>query len=367
MLDKIRRFLTGDFKISAARYVIAILLTLLLGSVLIMAYGESPLTAIHYIIKGSFGSKMSIGSTIRYMTPCVLLATAAAVAFKSGVLNMGLEGQLYFGSLVAAVVGYNFHLPAGIHLVVCLLAGALAGVIYALIPAFLKLLINVDEMVSTLMLNFIAVSMTDYIVLWKIIGGNVSESGSTAVVTPTIDATAKLPTLIKGITSNYGFFIAIVIAVIVYILYKYTVLGYELKQVGENIKFAKLGGVNTNKTFLIIFIVSGFIAGLCGAIEVTGSYGKFLSGYASNMAWNGIMIAHIANRNPLTIIIVSLIWGALQAGALTMERQTSLNKLTVYIVQMLFVLFISVDYKSIFDNIKNRARERKIAKSKEIA
>lgn len=366
MLKKIKSFFTADVKIGAARYIIALLLTAVFGSLLISAYGEEPLNAIKYIVKGAFGSKMAIGSTIRYMTPCILLATGAAVAFKSGVTNMGLEGQLYFGSLAAACVGYMVELPPVVHVIVCLLVGGLAGLLYSLIPAILKLFINVDEMASTLMLNFIATSMIKYIVIWKIMGGMASSTGSTAEATPSIFPSAKLPTLIKGSTSNYGFFIAILVAVAIYFLYKSTIKGYELKQVGENINFAKLGGINTNKVFLIIFMLSGFIAGLCGSIEVTGSYGKFTCDYANNMAWNGIMIAHISNRDPLTIILVSFIWGALQAGALTMERMTSLNKLTVYIIQMLFVLFVSIDYKMIYDKIKISIRERRIAKEKEV-
>ena len=166
--------------------------------------------------------------------------------------------------------------------------------------------------------------------------------------------TAKLTTLIKGTSSSSGFLIGIAVCLFVFILYKYTIKGYELKQVGENLKFAKTGGVNVKKTFVFIFVLSGFLAGLAGGVEVNGGYYRYVSNFSASMGWEGIMIANISNRNPIALIFVSLVWGALKTGAMSMERSTSLNRLTVNLLQMLFVLLVSINYEGIFEYFRTK-------------
>lgn len=352
---KNRLLKNSDISFDIVRYLVSVVAVLFIGSILIFIQGENPVYAMSLILRGAFGNPVGFGSTVRYAMPCIILATAAAMAFQAGVNNLGLEGQLYFGSLVAAVIGYKFNLPVGLHLITCLLGAGAAGLLWGLIPALLKLLANVDELISTLMANFIATLLTEYIVMWWIMGGKAS-AGSNAISTPSISDNARLPTLIPGTSSSYGIIIAILVAIAVYVFYKYTIKGYELRQVGENIRFARIGGINIKASFLLIFMASGFLSGLAGGVEITGSYYKFTANYAKNMGWNGIMIAYICNKNPLAIIFVSFIWGALQAGALNMERNTDLNKLTINILQMLFVLFISVDYKAIYSFIKTKGK-----------
>jgi simple sugar transport system permease protein len=335
--------LSDDLRSSAVRYFAALICVIAVGAVLIAAQGVDPTKAFATIIKGAFGSKTGFGSTLRYMMPCMMLGIAAAVAFKSGVFNMGIEGQMYFGSLVAALVGYQISLPAGVHTLVCILAGGIAGVLWGLIPALAKLFFNVSEMVVTMMINYIALLLTEYIVQWVILGG-MNVAGTIVLETESVLATARLPVLIKGTTANTGLLIAFAITIAVYILFKYTFLGYELKQVGENIKFSKVGGINVSKIFLLIFIISSFISGVVGAIEIIGPYKRFAANYAANLPWEGIMISFISKHKPLAIIVVSFIWGALRAGALSMERTMAIDKMTIYILQMLFVLFVSVDF-----------------------
>ncbi|WP_343250695.1 ABC transporter permease [Diplocloster hominis] len=335
------------------RYAAALLAVLLIGTVLIAVQGENPGKAFAEILKGAFGSKINIGNTLRHTMPCILTAIAAAVAFKSGVNNLGLEGQIYFGALTAAVLGYAFKLPPGVHVIVCLLASGAAGMLYALLPAMLKLIFRVDELISTLMFNFIAVLLTEYITMWWIMGGRGSD-GSNAISTPPMAASARLPGLIQGSSASLGIVFALLVAVLVYLFYRYTVKGYELKQVGENIRFARAYGIPVARTFLGIFLMSGFISGLCGGIEMSGSYGSFTAKFITNMGWDGILIAYIARQNPIAIVVVSFLWGALRAGSLQMERMTSLNKLTVNIIQMLFVLFAAIDYKALFDHMRGK-------------
>lgn len=349
MIKKIS--LSDELRSSMVRYVAALICVTAVGAVLIAAQGVNPINAFATIIKGAFGSKAGFGSTLRYMTPCMMLGSAAAVAFKTGVYNMGIEGQMYFGSLVAAVLGYTISLPTGIHTLVCILAGGAAGVLWGIIPALAKMFFNVSEMVVTIMMNYIALLITEYIVQWVILGG-MNVAGTIALETPDVLPTARLPVFIKGTTASAGLFIAIAITIAVYILFKYTFLGYELKQVGENIKFSKSGGVNVSKIFLLIFIISSFISGVVGSVEILGPYKRFSANYAAKLPWEGIMISFVSKHKPLAIIAVSFIWGTLRAGALSLERTLAINKMTIYILQMLFVLFVSVDFNMIGRKLK---------------
>lgn len=333
-------------RIGAYRYIISFIGVLLLGSILIAGQGENPVNAVAEIIKGSFGGKIQLGNTIRWATPCMLTGSAAIVAFKSGVTNLGIEGQMYIGALVAGILGCFVQLPPHLHAIVCVLCAGVAGAIWVIIPALLRLVFRIDEYVTSMMMNFLATLFCDYIVVWHVLPAlNIT---TVTAATPNIHKTARLSTIIPGTSASTGFFIAVGIAVLVFILYKYTVVGYELKQVGENLQFARLGGVNVNKTFVSIFIISGFIAGICGGSEVSGGYYRYVSNFSMTMGWEGIMIANICNRNPIALIFVSLIWGALKTGAMAMERATSLNRLTVNLLQMIFVLLVSIDYRGIY-------------------
>lgn len=348
-----------DTTANVVRYVSSFIGVLVIGSILILIQGENPVRASMLIVEGAFGSITSFGNTLRWATPCLFTGAAAIVAFKSGVTNLGIEGQMYLGAITSAYIGYAFELPAGLHAVVCLIGAGAAGAVWVLLPAFMRLFFKINEYVSTMMMNFIATLLADFFVVWYVIPS--LGITSPTIKTPNILDGAKLPNLVRGTSSSWGYLIGILVVMAVYILYKYMIKGYELKQVGENLMFAKVGGVNVKKTFLSIFIISGFIAGLCGGVEVTGGYNKYVSNFSTTMGWEGIMIADISGHKPIALILVSLVWGALKTGAMYMERTTSLNRLTVNLLQMIFVLLVAVDYEAILSYLKNRKKSRMAA------
>jgi len=351
--------INGEAKSAMLKYCISIGLTLVFGCILITAQGEKPLRAMGYILQGSFGSVMNIGNTIRWIISSLLVGAAATIAFKSGVANMGIEGQIYIGALSAAVIGYSIELPPGLHAIACLLVASIMGMLYALIPALLRLYFKINELITTLVLNFIAKDLTEYITMWVIMGGQQAANVSASIATPRILKSAQLPIIIKSTTANIGIFIALAVLLIVAFFYKYTLEGYELTQIGQNMNFARMGGVNITRSFLMAFLISGFISGLCGGIEITGAYYRFTSSFSNNLGWDGIMIARVSNNNPIAVIFVSIIWGGLKQGAMNMERMTSLNRLIVIIIQMLFVLFVSIDYDSIINKWKSKMELKK--------
>ena len=245
------------------------------------------------------------------------------------------------------------------------MVAGVAGLLWSVVPAILRLFFNINEFITSLMLNYVANFLTQYLTQQVLAGGLDSWGYVNMEATPTVLSSAVLPDLIHGTSATLAVPIALIVAVAIAFLYKYTIQGYELKQVGENLKFAKVGGVKVVKQFLIIFLLSGFISGMCGGIEVIGTYKKFNTGFADTMGWDGISIARIAELNPVALIFVSFIWAALKAGAMQMERVISVNRLTVQIVQYLFVLFVSVDYEGIYLRAKERRAKKQYRKEME--
>lgn len=327
------------------KYILAFSAVVFIGAVLIRLQNMVPGEALAAIMQGIYGSTSAFGNTIRWITPCIFTGIAATVAFRSGVMNLGIEGQLYVGAFAATMVGLYVKLPSYILPLTCLLIGGMAGLIYALLPALIKLVFRIDEMITTLMFNYIALWVTEYFT--KIVIGGSANNNSKAMATPMIQEDAKLTVLVERTNASTGFFIALFLIVGVYFIYRFTKTGYEMKQVGQNLRFARVGGVRTTRMFLSIFLVSGFVSGLCGAVEILGVYGKFTPSFANNIGWDGVMIAMIAQNNPLGVGIVSTLWGALKAGSLQMERMTATNRLTVELIQSLFVLFVTIDYHTL--------------------
>lgn len=341
------------------RYLLAVVMALLAGCLLFIQQGENPIHATIVMFQGGLATITNIGTSIRWATPCMLAGAAVIIAFRSNFLNMGVEGQVYMGALAAGLAGSKLALPHIPHVLACMLAAGLAGALYALLPALLRLYFNINELVVTIMLNFIAKLFTYYYVYWILMGGVLSATGSTAVKTDSIAETAQLTPLIKGTTASTAFLFAILLLLGIHFVYKHTVVGYEAIQLGQNIEYARAGGVNVVKRFFQIFLCSGFVAGLCGGMEVCGSYHYFLANFSANMGWEAIMVSNAAANNPIALMIISCIWGVMKSGSLQLERVTSLSRYTVNIIQMLFILFVAVDYVGLYRRFQTRARLRR--------
>lgn len=339
------------------KYVVAVFAVMLLGIFLIRIQGQDVLAAGKALVYGAFGSMTRFGNTIRWITPCLLTGISAAVAFRAGIWNMGVGGQLYIGAFAATLVALQFPMPPVIYPIVCMLVGGVFGLLWALIPALLKRYLNVSEMITTLMLNYVATLLTTY--LTKVVNNVSSNNNSKAVATALINDDAALTKLVPKTNASTGVFIAIFVVVAVHFIYRYMVIGYEMRMVGSNIRFARAGGVKTNKIFLGIFMVSGFIAGVAGAIEILGVYGKFTADFASNIGWDGIMIATIAMNEPIAVGVVGILWAAIKSGSLYMEAVTDTNRLTVEIIQSVFVLFVTINYFSLLHNRFKKVRSTK--------
>ena len=336
------------------RYVLALLAVLLLGILLISLQGQDVSKAGKAMLFGAFGNLNRVGNTVRWVTPCLLTGISATVAFRSGIWNMGVGGQLYMGAFATVCVALSVPMYPVIGVILCLTAGCLAGVVWAAIPALLKRFLNVSEMITTLMLNYIATLLTTYFT--KLLSGISAGNNSKALSTALIPDNARLTNLIPKTKASTGVYIAVALVLLMYFVYRYTVAGYEMRMVGANPRFAKAGGVRVNRIYMMTFLLSGLIAGLAGGIEILGVYGKFTADFASNIGWDGIMIATIAMYHPLATGVVGLLWGALKSGSLYMETMTDTNRLTVEVLLAFFVLFVTIDYRRL---LHKRSHARK--------
>lgn len=351
-------FWTLERHTNTIRYLLGVVMALLAGCLLFLQQGEDPLRATYVMFQGGLSNVVTLGTSIRWATPCLIAGAAVTIAFRSGFQNMGIEGQMLVGALAAALVGAKVQLPHIPHLLLCFLAAGLAGSLYALLPALLRLYLNISEMLVTIMLNFIASFGTYYIVYWILMGGKRSDNGAAAIITDKIQKTAELGTLIKGTTASTAFVFGIALLLLLNLIYKRTIIGYEAVQIGQNMEYARAGGVNVVKRFFQIFLCSGFVAGLCGGMEVCGSYHYFLANFPGNLGWEVFMVANAARYDPIALIFISCIWGVMKSGSLQLERVTSLTRYSVNIIQMLFILFVAVDYVALLRKYQNRRRIR---------
>ena len=330
-------------------YVVSLALVMAIAAILITIQGSSPAEAFGALIKGAVGSTSAISSSIRWSTPVLIATIAAIVAQKTGITNLGLEGQIYFGAFASAIAGAFLSEPRLIHIPIAILAGGLAGLAYAVLPAFLKAVFQINEMIVTLMLNYAAVLFTEYFTM-MLMGLN-SDTNPDQIATPEILESARLTQLLPPYQATTGIFIALGIALAVFAFFKFTRRGYEWRMLGRNSRFARYGGVRVVQNMTFAFLLSGFISGVCGAVEIMGPHLRFRNNFSTGMGWDGIMVALIAKNNPINAIGVSLLWGMIKAGSLNMERMSSVNRILVTLIQALFVIFITVDIRSLLKKV----------------
>lgn len=313
----------------------AVLLALLIGAILLAVSGANPLKAYSALIDGSFGSMNAFGRTLEKATPLIFSGLAVAFAFKAGLFNIGAQGQLLLGALVSATVGFMVKgLPPILHASLALLAGAAAGALYGAIPGALKAYTGAHEVITTIMLNYVAINVTDYFA-----DGPLKDTGIVAR-TPEILDSARIPAIgkIPG-----GFLLALLAAVIIWWLLWHTTIGFEIRTVGLNANAAKYAGMRVAFTIILTMVISGLLAGAGGAIETQGIVGRYQPGFNTGLGFDGITIALLGKTNPFGIIPAALLIGAMKAGASTMQFDAGVAKEITDVIQALMLFFVTAD------------------------
>ncbi|GAA4168218.1 ABC transporter permease [Shinella granuli] len=295
----------------------AVVATLLLVSLLVLAAGASPLSVFYLVARGAAGSQFALLETLTRATPLIFTGLAVAVAFRAKLWNIGAEAQLYIGGVVTVVLGTGaLPLPSVILIPVLMAAAMAAGALLLLGPAVLKTRFGVDEVVTTLLLNFIVllfVSMLLEGVLKDPMGLGWPQSQK-------VVAEAQLPRLIQGKRLHLGFVIAIIAAIVVWIITKKTKLGYEMRAVGHNPEGARFVGIPVNLVLMKTALLSGGLAALAGFSEVSGLKGNLTLDLSAGYGYTGIVVAMLAMLNPLGVIASAIFVAGIFVGADAMSR-----------------------------------------------
>lgn len=295
----------------------AVIVALIIGAILLWLSGGDPLRSYQHIFKAAFGSIGVFNDTLVKATPLILTGLACAVAFRMKLWNIGAEGQLFAGAWGAsAIVLFPIlppETPAILMIPAMMVAGFVAGALWAFIPGFLKAKLKVNEVISTLMLNYIAISWNNY---W--IFAHWNESGFQ--MSPTFPKTAWLPRLsdfasevpfFSGLTLHLGIVIALIFSVIIWLILYRSKWGYEIRLIGDNPKAAEYAGINIVRNTVLVMMLSGGLAGLAGMAEITGVVHRFQENISPGYGFTGIIVAWLAKLNPFLIIIVSVLFGGL--------------------------------------------------------
>jgi simple sugar transport system permease protein len=299
----------------------AVVFTLLVSALLVWWAGADVAQTYGLLLRGGFGSVFALSETFTRAIPLMLTGLAAAVAFRARLFNIGAEGQLYVGALAAVAVGglhggTGFDLPVPLLFGLMLLAAAVAGALLLLGPALLKARLGVDEVVTTLLLNFIVLLLVSLM-----LDGPMKDP--TAMGWPqsvALMGELELSKLVEQTRVHSGLLIAAVLAVAVWVLMKYTVLGFDIRAVGANARAAAFAGVPVTRTVVLVAMLSGALAGLAGAIEVAGRTSYLTLDMSPGYGYSGIVIAMLAGLHPLGVVAASVFVAGVLVGADSMSR-----------------------------------------------
>lgn len=322
--------------------VISVILGLIVGALLMIGFGYNPITGYAALWNGVFGDMYVFGETIRQVTPLILTGLAVAFAFRTGLFNIGAEGQVFVGWLAAVWVGLVIDAPAIIHIPLAVIAAAVAGALWGFVPGLLKATRGIHEVIVTIMMNYIALYSTNAVVR------NVLTDNSDATDSIAESASLRadwLTNLTMGSRLHYGILIALFIAVVMWVLINRTTMGYEMRSVGFNQHASKYAGMNVKKNIVLAMVISGAFAGMAGAMEGLGTFG-YMSTQSSftNLGFDGIAVALLGANSAPGVILAAFLFGGLKIGALSMPVQAGVPNELVDIIIALIIFFVASSY-----------------------
>ena len=299
------------------------------------AYAEAFASGDIEQVKAAF---RPISETLLAATPLIFTGLAVALGFRAGLFNIGAEGQLYVGAIVATFVGFSLHgLPLFVHLPLTIIAGFLGGALWGFIPGLLKARTGAHEVIVTIMMNYIAYSL----VTWVLRQSFYQRPGRNDPVSPIVDASAVIPQLIDGLRVNWGFVLALAAAAFVSWLLFRSTLGYEFRAVGLNPAGARYAGMNISRTLILTMSICGGLAGLAGTTEIIGVNKALTPGFSPGYGFDGIAIALLGGSSPLGVVLAALLFGGLRAGATPMQAATGIPIDLVVVIQALVIMFVA--------------------------
>ncbi|MHB1064994.1 MAG: ABC transporter permease [Georgenia sp.] len=327
--------------------LLAVLLTLLIGFVIVVAVSDRPVAAYQELLLGNFTSPQAVGNLLNRTTPILLIGLGIVFAFRGGVFNVGGEGQLYVGAISAAAVGLTLPtLPGPLLILACVATAVLAGAIWGWVPGVLKVAMGIDEVVITLMMNFIAMLLTGYLVAGPM--RDPEAYGATSKMLPEQSFLGSIPGLPNV---SIGFLIAVILVPAAWILLFRTVWGADLRAAGTNLRFAETVGVNAKRNVILGMMLSGGLAGLAGALYVLGTGHRFEQNFSPELGLIGLTVALLARTHPVGVIFAALFYAMMINGSALMQIETSVPRSLVDLLTGVLVLIMTVE-------IRRRRRRR---------
>jgi ABC-type uncharacterized transport system permease subunit len=327
--------------------VCAVLAALLLGAVMLGALGANPIKGYGTMISAAFGNPDGLANTAVKSIPLLLVGVGICIAFRASVINIGGEGQMVMGALLSTIAALSFpDLPSFLLIPLVLIAGFFGGAIWGAIPGALKAYFNVSEILSTIMLNIVAVQIMNYMLRGPLIDPGEIERGTRIPQTARLSEATDLPMLLEGLRVHAGFLIALLAAVAAYVLLWRTSLGFRLRSVGLSRDAARYAGIPVRRSIIVALAFSGAMAGLAGAILVFGSESHRMvtdgssTGFTGSAGFNGIVVALFAGLHPLWAIPSAFLFGGMLVGANALQRALQVPSALIIALNGLIVVFV---------------------------
>mgnify|MGYP001045275372 CR=1 FL=1 len=326
--------------------IMAVIISLAISSIFLLALRKNPFTAFYYLFYGGLGTKFAFLEMLVKATPLILTGIAVSIAFLAKYWNIGAEGQLYAGALLATWVGIqNFNLSPFFYVSLVIIAGFVGGGVWSFIPAYLKAKFKVDDVVTTLLMNYIMIYFVS-----AILTGPWRNPVSMWPESVNIAENARLIQLVPRSRVHIGFLIAVAVVFVAYFIVKKTKLGFEIRATGSNPKAANFLGINTLKTIIIASVLSGGVAGLAGVSEVAGVHYHLIQNLSPGYGYSGIVIAMLGGLNPFGVLFAALYFSVIITGAQMMSRSVGIPPYIADVIQgitliVMLAMLLLFEYK----------------------
>ncbi len=336
---------SADWRTAILIPLLAVITALIIGIFIIVITGSTfgdAMNAYAALVQGSVGSLRAISETLTAATPLILAGLSVALAFRAGLFNIGGEGQALIGGMFAVWVGFSITgLPIFIHLPLAVIAGIIGGAIWGFIPGILKAKTGAHEVITTIMLNYIALRLVDFLLKSAIF----QREGRNDPVSKNIEGTAEYPAFLSSIDPalrvHAGLFVALAAAFLIYWLLFRTTIGFEFRAVGANPHAARYAGISVTRVYILVMMIAGALAGTAGAGQVLGVLGRSTPGFTADLGFDGIAVALLGRSNPWGVVGAALLFGGLRAGGQQMQVSANVGIDLISVIQALIIIFVA--------------------------
>lgn len=344
--------------------VLSIIVALLLGAAIMAVMGYDVGKAYSSLLKGAFGNKNSFAETLNQVTPLLFCAISYSIAYRCGLINLGADGQFYIGAICGSFVGARFEgMPPILHILLVLVCGFVGGALMGLIVGVLKMKFGASELITTIMLNYIALEFVSFCV------NNAPFKDMTPGAAPrmtTVVDGVKLPIILTQTRLHLGIILALLGVLVYYFFMWRTTRGYEMRVIGMNPNAGRYSGMNIPTNSILAMFIAGGFAGLGGVVQIIGLQFYLSEGFSNNFGFSGIAVALLGNTHPAGLIVSAILFGALNAGGIKMQQQANVPAASIYMIQGMIILFavsrelfiwFGKSGKSLFSRSGGKARE----------